>query len=133
VRLVVDTGVFSASLSKRRRAEFEPLITKLVGHQLFLGAPTVAELRFGAINASWGPPRRLRIEQAITRATVIPVSDTLLTRIAELRYSWRAAGHALADRTHTSDLWIAASAIHIGAPLVTADSVFVNTPGLNLA
>jgi len=39
-----------------------------------------------------------------------------------------AADQAVAVR----DLWIAPSAIHIGAPLLTADNVFSNTPGLTL-
>jgi len=33
---------------------------------------------------------------------------------------------------HANDLWIAASAIHVGAPLLTADAVFKDAPGLNL-
>lgn len=47
VRLVVDTGVFSAALSRRRRAEFDRQVTILAGNQFFLAASTVAELRYG--------------------------------------------------------------------------------------
>jgi len=61
VRVVVDTGVFSASLSRRRLARLESHVRLMAGH-----------------------------------------------------------------------LWIAASAIHIGAPLLAADGVFENTPGLTL-
>ena len=64
---------------------------------------------------------------------MIPVSDKLLTTIAELRHACRTAGHPLADRVHGNDLWIAVSAIHIAAPLVTSDGVFEGTPGLELA
>jgi hypothetical protein len=39
----------------------------------------------------------------------------------------------LADRAHSSHLWIAASAILIAAPLVNADHIFDATPGLQLA
>ena len=52
--------------------------------------------------------------------------------------SWEAigelaqAGHPLADRIHANDLWVAASAIHIGAELVTADGVFAEAPGLTV-
>ena len=45
----------------------------------------------------------------------------------------RRVGHPLADRIHANDLWIAASAIHIDAPVVTADTVFLGAPGLMLA
>lgn len=65
-------------------------------------------------------------------ATVGPVSDTLLTVAAELRFACRVAGHALRDRGHANDLWVAASAIHIGASLLPADSIFKDVPGLRL-
>jgi predicted nucleic acid-binding protein len=51
VRLVVDTGVFSAALSRRRRPSFDRQVNSLRGHQLFLAVVTVAELRHGAIVA----------------------------------------------------------------------------------
>ena len=41
-------------------------------------------------------------------------------------------GHPLHDRSHANDLWVAASAIHIGAPLLTADNVFEDAPGVTL-
>jgi predicted nucleic acid-binding protein len=78
VRLVVDTGVFSASLSRRRRARLETQVGRMVGNQVFLAAVTVSELRYGALVAQWGELRRQRLEQSIQAATVIPVSDALL-------------------------------------------------------
>jgi predicted nucleic acid-binding protein len=132
VRLVVDTGVFSASLSRRRRARLETQVGRMVGNQVFLAAVTVSELRYGALVAQWGELRRQRLEQSIQAATVIPVSDALLSAVAELRYACRLAGHPLHDRSHANDLWIAASAIHIGASLLADDGVFENTPGLTL-
>jgi predicted nucleic acid-binding protein len=132
VRLLVDTGVFSASLSRRRRSRFEAHVGRMAGNQLFLAAVTVSELRYGALVAGWRPPRRLRLEQSIQATTVVPTSDSLLTTLAELRYECRRLGHALHDRSHANDLWIAASAIHIGARLLTDDGVFETTPGLAL-
>jgi predicted nucleic acid-binding protein len=76
--------------------------------------------------------RRQRLEASLAAATVVPVSDNLLTAAAELRYSCRRAGHPLAARAHANDPWIAASAIHIGAPLLTADTILIDTPGLHL-
>ncbi|NOX30264.1 MAG: type II toxin-antitoxin system VapC family toxin [Actinobacteria bacterium] len=85
MRLVVDTGVFSAALSRRRRPEFEAMVSRLAGNQLLLVASTVAELRHGALVARWGTARRDRLEEAIATTTVVPVSDALLTRLAGLR------------------------------------------------
>lgn len=132
MRVLVDTGVFSASLSRRRRSSLEARVGLMAGNQLFLAAVSVAELRFGALVAGWGSSRRGRLENSMRATTVVPVTDALLTRVAELRLACRVAGHPLHARTHASDLWIAASAMHIGARLLTADKVFNDTPGLTL-
>lgn len=132
MRIVVDTGVFSASLSSRRRARFQPLIGLMAGHQLFLAAATVSELRYGALVAGWGEQRRQRLEESIAATTVVPVTDSLLSGVAGLRHACRQAGHPLHERSHANDLWIAASAIHVGASLLSADAIFENAPGLSL-
>lgn len=131
--LLVDTGVFSAALSRRRAARFEPLVARLLGQSLFLAPQTVAELRFGALLGGWGGERHRRLEAAIGRATVVAVTDDLLSEVARLRFGCRRAGHPLADPVHANDLWIAASAVHIGVALITADDVFQGVPGLQLA
>ncbi len=132
MRILVDTGVFSASLSRRRRPRFEAQIGLMAGHQIFLAAVTVSELRYGALVAEWGEARRDRLDESIGATTIVPVSDRFLSTLAEVRFACRRAGHPLHDRAHANDLWIAASAIHIGAPLLTADNVFSTTPGLTL-
>lgn len=104
----------------------------MAGNQVFLAAVTVAELRYGALVAGWGEQRRQRLEQSIAATTVVPVSDALLTSAAELRHACRHVGHALHEPVHANDHWIAASAVHIDAPLLTADAVFDDVPGLNL-
>lgn len=100
--------------------------------QMSLAAVSVAELRYGTVVAGWGDQRRQRLEQSIAATTVVPVSDALLTTAAELRHACRQVGHALHEPVHAHDLWIAASAVHIAAPLLTADAVFDDVPGLNL-
>jgi predicted nucleic acid-binding protein len=132
VRILVDTGVFSASISRRRRARFEPHVQLMAGHQIFVAAVTVAELRYGALVADWGEQRLHQLEQSIAATTVVPVSDALLTVAAEVRHACRLVGHPLHEPFHTNDLWIAASAVHIGAPLLTADAVFDDVAGLSL-
>ena len=132
MRILVDTGVFSAALSKRRRARFEAHVSLMAGHQVFLAAVTVSELRYGALVAEWGRARSGQLDEAIRSTTVVPVTDTLLTRIAELRYACRRSGHPLHEGAHSNDLWIAATATHVGARLLTADNIFDATPGLAL-
>ena len=74
----------------------------------------------------------MRLEQSIAATTVVPVTDALLTTAAELRHACRQRGYALHEPVHANDLWIAASAVHIVASLLTADAVFDDVPGLNL-
>jgi predicted nucleic acid-binding protein len=132
VRLVGDTGVFSAALSRRRRASFEAPVARLAGQQLFVAVQTVAELRYGALVAQWGQSRRTRLETAIAATTVVPVTDSLLDTVATLPFECRRAGHPFGDRSHHQDLWIAAAAIHINAHLITADGIFADVPRLTL-
>jgi predicted nucleic acid-binding protein len=103
VRVVVDTGVFSASLSRRRRPRFESQIGLMAGHQVFLAAVTVSELRYGALVAGWRQARRDRLNESIQATTVVPVSDRLLSTVAELRFACRRTGHPLHDRAHAND------------------------------
>lgn len=131
--LVLDTGVMSAMLSHRRRPHFEPLVAKAAGSPILIAPHTVVELRYGALVAGWAAARRTRLEAAISAATVVPVSDRLLSGVAALRYACRQAGHPLVDPVHANDLWIAACAIDVGAPLLNADGVFQDVPGLQLA
>ena len=95
MRVVVDTGVFSASLSRRRRPRFEAQIGLMAGHQIFLAAITVSELRYGALVAGWGEARRNRLDESIQATTVVPVSDRFLSTLAQLRFACRVAGHPL--------------------------------------
>ena len=44
----------------------------------------------------------------------------------------RVAGHPLHDKAHAGDLWIAASAVAYGLPLVTDDGIFAGVPGLQV-
>ena len=74
MRIVVDTGVFSASIGRRRRQHLEGKVASMVGHQAFLAAVTVSELRYGALVANWGEARRERLEQVIRTTTVVPAA-----------------------------------------------------------
>ena len=132
MKVVVDTGVFSAALSRRRRPSFERHVNSLAGHQLFLSVITVAELRFGAIVAEWGQPRRSQLEVAIATATVVPVTDAFITTLATARATCRQIGHPLWEPIHSNDLWVAATALHLHSPLVTSDHVFDDVPGLTV-
>jgi predicted nucleic acid-binding protein len=51
---------------------------------------------------------------------------------AQLRADCEATGHAIGQREHTADRWIAATALRLGIPLVSNDRIFRGAPGLVL-
>ncbi|MCJ7436850.1 MAG: PIN domain-containing protein [Acidimicrobiia bacterium] len=108
---------------------YEPIIA---GRPSFISFQTVAELRYGALRRGWGESRMLKLRSKITRAEVVWAGPELVETYAKLRAECEAEGHALAQRPHDADRWIAATAVRLGVPLVSHDSVFRNVPRLIL-
>lgn len=59
--VVVDTNVFGAALARRRSELVDLYGPYLIGRLLVLTAQTVAESRFGALLAGWGPARQSQL------------------------------------------------------------------------
>jgi predicted nucleic acid-binding protein len=74
----------------------------------------------------------LRLEAKVQRVEVVYSGPELVAKYAQLRADCEAAGHALAQKAHTADRWIAATAIRLGLPLVSNDGIFSGAPGLQL-
>jgi predicted nucleic acid-binding protein len=118
---VIDTDVFSADLvpTSRLAERYAPIIT---GRPAFISFQTVAELRYGAIRRAWGEARMLKLESKIQRAEVVHSGPELVAICAQLRADCAAIGHALAQREHNADRWIAATAIRLEIPLVSNEN-----------
>lgn len=127
--IVVDTDVYSARLlpDSALARRFEPL---LVGRVEFVSFQTVAEVRYGALLRGWGTTRLLRMEHEIARTEIVHSGPELIELYARLRVACQRIGHALSQRDHDADRWIAATAIRMGVPLVSNDRVFEGAPGL---
>lgn len=129
--VVLDTNVFTARLRKDRPLELQ--YTKhTMGRRVAVAPQTIAEARYGALKANWGPRRLRELASAIARVRMLPVDFDLVDTVVELRNQCRLLGHALHQSGHNADLWIAAAAIHWGLPLVAHDAVFIACPGLDL-
>ena len=74
----------------------------------------------------------LRLEAKLQRVEVVHSGRELVAVYAQLRADCEAAGHALGQKAHTADRWIAATAIRLGIPLVSKDGIFRGAPGLRL-
>ncbi len=130
--VVLDTMVFSAFGVRGRtelRAQYRPHVE---GRRIVLSFQTVAEVRFGALNAGWGAARRQELEQRLLNATVAVPDDDLARAYAQMKHELRQLGHGLSQKDHDGDRWIAATAVHHGLPLASSDGIFVNVPGLEL-
>ena len=127
--VVVDTDVYSARLipDSTLARGYEPL---LVGRAEFVSFQTVAEVRYGALLRGWGDTRRRRMEAAFGRIEIVYPGPDLIRTYAGLRVACQRAGHALSQREHDADRWIAATAIRLGVPLVSNDGIFDHTPSL---
>lgn len=128
--IVIDTDVYGAELTGSELAvRFQPLI---VGRPAFISFQTEAEIRFGALLRGWGPARMLKLEARIAAAEIVHSGPELVETYARLRVDCWRAGHALAQKQHDADRWIAATAIRLGLPLVSNDGIYEGVPGLRL-
>ncbi|CAN5361873.1 hypothetical protein BH20ACT9_BH20ACT9_00930 [soil metagenome] len=129
--IVIDTDVYGADLVTNAPLadRYEPII---VGRPAFLSFQTVAELRFGALRRSWGEARMRKLAAKIAAAEVVHSGDDLVAIYARLRADCVRIGHALGQRGHDADRWVAATALRLGIPLVSNDRIFEGAPGLRL-
>lgn len=129
--IVIDTNVFGADLvpGSPLTDRYEPLI---VGRPAFVSFQTVAELHFGALRRGWGHARMLKLDAKVARAEVVHSGTDLVLAWAQLRADCERIGHALGQREHDGDRWIAATALRLGVPLVSDDGIFRGAPGLTL-
>ncbi|MGA2928620.1 MAG: PIN domain-containing protein [Solirubrobacteraceae bacterium] len=124
---MIDTAdlVPGSRLTKR----YAPIIT---GRPAFISFQTGAELLYGALRRGRGTARMLKLEAKIRQVEVVHTGPELLHICAQLRADCEAAGHALGQREHNADRWIAATAIRLGVPVVSNDAIFHGVPGLTL-
>lgn len=130
--VVVDTGVFAAELLRRGAplaASYRPL---LEGRPFIVSFVTVAEVRYGAQFAGWGPPRQQRLEQRLARSRIIWPGPELVAVHVDLRTACVRSGHALGQKEHDADRWVAATAVWLDVPLVAHDGIFRDVPRLEL-
>ena len=80
---------------------------------------TLAEIRAGRIAGNWGQRRSERQERLLAAFVTIPLDEDTLNEYAAL-HAWSVRGHP----TPHNDMWIAATAIARGFPLVSCDTHF---------
>jgi predicted nucleic acid-binding protein len=83
--VVIDTGVFGAQLTRRAWPLGESYRPLVEGREALVSFVTVAELRFGARLAGWGPQRLRRLDRELERAEIIWPGLELIAAYVALR------------------------------------------------
>lgn len=129
--VVVDTMVVSSLVNAARQpapaAQYRSLIAD---RPIVISFATVTEMRYGALKARWGELRRRGLERDLSQFVIVQPDDELMQVCAELRARCEQVGHALGQKIHEADRWIAATAIRLGIELVSDDAAFRDAPGL---
>jgi hypothetical protein len=72
------------------------------------------------------------LDRELKRAEIIWPGLELLNVYVALRCWCVRAGHALGQKHHEADRWVAATAMWLAVPLVAHDAIFAGVEGLNL-
>lgn len=130
--VVLDTGVFGSRLCIGAKSLFGSISqSSPAGQSSSVFRPSVnsatAQLGLAGANA-----RLARLERLLADVEVVWAGPDLAVTYALLRARCVQAGHALGDKIHDGDRWIAATAIHLDVPLVAHDRIFKGAPGLRM-
>ncbi|GGB26266.1 hypothetical protein GCM10011492_15590 [Flexivirga endophytica] len=132
--VLVDTDVWSRAIFSSRTPD--PRVASwrrlLLGKQPLIAAQTEGEVRFGALVKQWGTTRMTDLESHLARTPTVPVTAEVIQSFATVRAACRQAGHALADKIHMGDAWIAATAHAHDIPLLSGDDIYRGVDGLRL-
>jgi predicted nucleic acid-binding protein len=134
-RLVCDTSFVGHSAKRSARPERyvhwpAETLARIDAAILAISVITLAEARYGYLNAGWGPARIDREERRLAGFLQIPLDPTVVDEWARLRVLSRQNGWNVGD----NDLWIAATASARRHALVTcdADQARIVDPGLEV-
>jgi tRNA(fMet)-specific endonuclease VapC len=116
MQIVVDTDVVSFLFKSHPIGlRYDP---ELAGRVALISFMTVAELERWAIQYRWGEHRLDWLHLYLKRFPVVPSSQDLCRKWAEVMDGAQAAGR----RIECADAWVAATARLHGVPLVTHNS-----------
>jgi len=121
-RGLLDTNIF-ISLELGRSVK-----SQMIPDELAISVITLAELEFGVYSAI---DQQTRAKRMATFRKVMDFEAIDITRdIASIWAAVRASGQAKKSKLSENDVWIAATAINQGVPLVTQDRAFTSISDL---
>lgn len=121
--VALDTNIVVAHLRSAGRFD-----AHLAARDLFLPVTVVAELYAGAAKSARPEKNRTAVEAFLTICSVIPSDKSTADLYGTL---WASLAHS-GSMIPTNDIWIAATAIQHGLPLVSEDEHYSRIPELTL-
>jgi predicted nucleic acid-binding protein len=103
-------------------------VDRIARAQLTISVITVAEIRMGMVKAGWGARSKADAENRLRAYTWIPLDNEIVDRWAELQAAALLQG---ATGPNHNDIWIAATALVRGYPLVSCDVAQCELPGIH--
>jgi predicted nucleic acid-binding protein len=131
--VLVDTDVFSRVFVIEPRDDVaDQWAARLEGRTVVIAVQTSVELRAWPLLHHWGDKRTQRLLQRIASVPALQVSQSVQDRYVDLTAWAKHSGHAVYDKTHTADRWIAATALAHDLELASRDGLFVGIASLRL-
>lgn len=129
--VLIDTDVWSRVVftSRDRDPRVATWRRLLLGKQPLIAAQTEGELRFGALAKHWGTAKLAALDAQLAKTPTVPVTDEVIQSFASVRAACRQSGHALADKIHMGDAWIAATAHAHRLQLLSGDDIYRGVDG----
>src|SRR6478609_6983263 len=135
--VVLDTNIWSQLYSAARQHVDAPLWRKaMVGMEVVIAQQTRAEVLYGLRFSTLSVIKKAKIVAQLDATPTIPIDENVIQSWVDLRANCRLrrpAPHALQDaKAHGGDQWIGATAMSLGAPVMSVDKIFRGVPGLRL-
>jgi predicted nucleic acid-binding protein len=129
---VVDTDVFSSLYIRKPTGDVRipGWREALADRRVLIAFQTRAEVLAGVRSAGWGKQRVAQVLGVLDRTPTIHSDAEVVEAYAILTAECRRSGHALHDRPHTGDRWIAACAIAKQFDLLAGDTIYQGAPNL---
>jgi predicted nucleic acid-binding protein len=132
--VVLDTDVYSQLYVRQgaTAATKQTFKDVLVGRSVAIAVQTRAELLIWPELRGWSAARTGRLRDQLDSTPTVPVNDLVLEAFVRITVACRRNGHALGQKEHVADRWVAATAAAISRPLLAVDSIYHDAPGLVL-
>lgn len=133
-RVLLDTDVWTQLYLRARKGEgrVPRWREQLLGVSVAISGQTRAEALAGLLLSNWGGNKLQDSRWQLDRTATIPLDEAVIQKYAELKSECQKIRHALGQKVHAADRWIAATAAAHGLPLLSGDGLFAGVPGLQL-